>query len=111
MIGHPRYEDIAAAFEVLFADFAELFGAIRKAVEQDDYMLGLFSMIVKFGDANIMRQILVVFLLHCLDANNSLLIVGSWLRMRVKRATVKWPNCQRKEQNQDYEGDDPPDHI
>src|SRR6186997_3677524 len=95
---------------MLFADFAELFGAIRKAVEQDDHMLSLFSVSVKFGDANIMGQILVVFLLHCLYASNSLLIVGSWLGMRSKRTKFEWTKCHGKEQDQDYEGDDPPDH-
>ena len=33
--------------------FVELFRAIRKAVEQDDHVLRLFSVIIKFGDANI----------------------------------------------------------
>ena len=53
MIGHARDEYIVTAFVILFSQLVELFGAIGEAVDEDDHMFGLASVIVELCDADI----------------------------------------------------------
>ena len=64
----------AAAFEILIAEFIELFGTIGKAVDQYDHVFGLFSVVIELGNTDISGEVLIILFLHRLDAPNCFFI-------------------------------------
>ena len=60
MVGHARDQNIVAGLKVLLTDFIKLFGAIGKTVDQDNDVLGLFSMVTLLANLHARRQKLPV---------------------------------------------------
>lgn len=71
---------------MLHANFIELFRAICKSMDQDDHVIRLSTVLVELCDANITREIVVVFLLHGFHTSDGLLKRGNRIWLRCKHA-------------------------
>jgi hypothetical protein len=60
---------------MLSSEFLELFGTVGKAVNENDHMLSLVSVLVKLADADIPRKIPVLLRLHRLHTGKRFCIV------------------------------------